>query len=263
MAKFCVLASSSKGNSSWLSSGDTSVLIDAGISCRRIVNGIAQAGGEATSLSAVLITHEHTDHIKGLLNLLKKTNAEVYASAPVLDYITANNYILPNTVLHEVDDTPFAIGDIEVKSFKTPHDSVGSRGYRFTTQSSETVGIATDLGHITDEVRAGIIGCRTVLLESNYDKRLLQMGSYPWFLKQRISSEHGHLENSDCAKFAAELVENGAVRLMLGHLSRENNNPSLARQTSEMMLNEHGAIMGVDFQLDVADYDEPSRVVRF
>ncbi len=263
MAKFCVLASSSKGNSSWLSCGESSVLIDAGISCRRICSCISQLGGEAQKLSAVLITHEHTDHIGGLLNFIKKTNARVFAPQAVLDYIIKNRCVPAGASLNEIDDKPFEVADIEIKAFKTPHDSAASVGYRITLPDGETVGIATDLGHVTEEVRNGVLGCRTVLLESNYDSRLLDMGSYPWFLKQRIRSEHGHLENTDSAKFAAELVENGTVRLFLGHLSRENNDPALALQTTEQLLRQHGMIRGVDFELEVADYDLPSKLVRF
>jgi len=263
MAKFCVLASSSKGNSSWLSFGASSVLIDAGISCRRIFDSIARIGGDAKSLSAVLITHEHTDHIGGLLNVIKNTGAEVFAPEAVLDYITKNGYLPAGARLNIVGEKPFTVRDIEIKAFKTPHDSAASVGYRLTLENGETLGIATDLGYVTEAVASGITGCGTVLLESNYDNRLLDMGSYPWFLKQRIRSEHGHLENSESAKFAAELVKNGTVRLFLGHLSRENNNPALALQAAEDALRETGAVKGVDFQLDVADYDNPSKPVRF
>ena len=263
MAKFCVLASSSKGNSAWLGCGESSILIDAGISCRRICSAIAQLGGEAETLSAVLITHEHTDHIGGLLNLLKKTKAKVFAPSAVVDYITKHGYAPAGAVLTAIGEGPFAVNDIEIRAFKTPHDSEASVGYRIALPNGETVGIATDLGHITEEVRRGVLGCRTVLLESNYDSRLLDMGSYPWFLKQRIRSEQGHLENSVSAEFAAELVENGTVRLFLGHLSRENNNPALALQTSEDMLLHRGMKRCIDFELDVADYDLPSRPIRF
>ena len=263
MAKFCVLASSSKGNSSWLSCGESSILIDAGISCRRMCNCIAQLGGEAGKLSAVLITHEHTDHIGGLLNLLKKTGAKVFAPQAVVDYIIKNGYVPAGANLNIVTDKPFEVNDIEIRAFATPHDSEASVGYRITLPDGETVGIATDLGYVTEEVRNGVMGCRTVLLESNYDSRLLDMGSYPWFLKQRIRSERGHLENSDSAKFADDLIENGTVRLFLGHLSRENNNPALALQTAEEVLRQRKMIRGVDFELEVADYDLPSKLVRF
>ena len=263
MARFCVFASSSKGNSSYLSCGGASILIDAGISCRRICSGIAAVGDDYRDLDAILITHEHSDHINGLLNLVKKTGAQVFATAPVLEYIISHGHLPADAAVNEITDSPFEIKGVEVNAFATPHDSIDSVGYRFSLSNGEEVAVATDLGHITDEVRAGVLGCQTVLLESNYDAQLLKMGHYPWFLKQRINSENGHLENTVSAQFAAELVKTGTTRLFLGHLSRENNTPSLARQAAELTLCQCGAVSGVDFQLEVAPYDELSKIARF
>lgn len=263
MSKFCVLASSSKGNSSYLSCGGAKILIDVGISCRRIVNAITAVGDDWRDLDAVLITHEHSDHISGLLNLAKKTNAKVFATAPVLEYIISHNNIPVGAKVEQVGKSPFEIKGVEVNAFSTPHDSVGSVGYRFSLTDGEEVAVATDLGHITDEVRAGVLGCQTVLLESNYDAQLLRMGAYPRFLKERINSDCGHLENFVSAQFSAELVKTGTTRLFLGHLSRDNNTPSLARQSTEQTLFACGAVSGVDFRLEVAPYDEMSAIARF
>lgn len=263
MAKFCVLASSSAGNSTYISCAAGGLLVDAGISCRRIVNAIAETGESASALRAVLITHEHTDHIKGLCNLIKKTGAAVYATGPVLEFIAANNHVPAGATLVEVTAQPFEAAGMRVRAFATPHDSAASVGYRLTLPNEQTVAVATDLGEITDEVAQGVMGCRTVLLEANYDPQLLRMGPYPWFLKQRIASRNGHLENTHSAAFAAALVESGTAQLFLGHLSRENNNPALAEQTVAAALAEHGARRGVDFELDVAPYDCASRLVRF
>lgn len=263
MARFCVFASSSKGNSSYLSCGGASILIDAGISCRRIISGITAVGDDFRDLDAVLITHEHSDHINGLMNLVKKTGARVFATAPVLEYIISHSHLPADAAVCEVTDRPFEIKGVEVNAFATPHDSIDSVGYRFSLASGEEVAVATDLGHITEAVRAGVLGCQTVLLESNYDEQLLKIGNYPCFLKQRINSDNGHLENAVSARFAAELVKTGTTRLFLGHLSRENNTPSLARQAAEQSLCGCGAVSGVDFQLEVAPYDELSRIARF
>lgn len=263
MSKFCVLASSSKGNSSYLSCGGAKLLIDAGISCRRTIGSIAAAGDDWRELDAVLITHEHSDHVNGLFNLVKKTGARVFATKPVLEYIISHNLVPAYAIVEEVGAAPFEIKGVEINAFATPHDSVGSVGYRFSLTDGEEVAVATDLGYITDEVRAGVTGCQTVLLESNYDAQLLRMGSYPWFLKQRISSKCGHLENAVSAQFAAELVQTGTTRLFLGHLSRESNTPSLARQSAEQTLCGCGAVSGVDFRLEVAPYDEMSAIARF
>lgn len=263
MARFCVFASSSKGNSSYLSCDKAKILIDAGISCRRIVNSMAAVGDDWRDLDAVLITHEHSDHISGLLNLVKKTGARVFATAPVLEYIISHNNLPADAAVEEVGAAPFEINGVEVNAFATPHDSIDSVGYRFSLSDGEEVAVATDLGHITPEVRAGVLGCQTVLLESNYDAQLLRMGSYPRFLKDRVNSDCGHLENFVSAQFAAELVQTGTTRLFLGHLSRENNTPALARQAAEQTLFGCGAVSGVDFRLEVAPYDEMSAIARF
>ena len=263
MAKFCVLASSSAGNSTYISCASGAVLVDAGISCRRIVNAIADIGESASELKAVLITHEHTDHIKGLLNLIKKTGAAVYATGPVLDYIATRNHVPTGATLIEVTSRPFEAAGMQIQAFATPHDSVASVGYRLTLPNEQTVAVATDLGFVTDEVMQGVRGCRTVLLESNYDPQLLRMGPYPYFLKQRIASNNGHLDNESSAALAAALVESGTAQLFLGHLSRENNNPALAEQVTAAALAEMGAQRGIDFELNVAPYDNLSRLVRF
>lgn len=258
-----MLASSSAGNSTYISCAAGGLLVDAGISCRRIVNAIAETGETASELCAVLITHEHSDHIKGLHNLVKKTGAAVYATAPVLEYIVANGHVPAGAVLVEVTARPFEAAGMRVQAFATPHDSAGSVGYRLTLPNEQTVAVATDLGEITDEVAKGVMGCRTVLLEANYDPQLLRMGPYPWFLKRRIASQKGHLDNGSSAAFAAALIESGTAQLFLGHLSRENNNPALAEQTVAAALAERGARRGVDFELEVAPYDVASRLVRF
>lgn len=263
MAKFCVLASSSAGNSTYISCASGSLLVDAGISCRRIVNAVDSIGGSAEELSAVLITHEHSDHIKGLRNLVKKTGAAVYATAPVLEYLTANDCVQAGTELVEVTCAAFEVAGMQVTAFATPHDSAASVGYRFILPGEQTVAVATDLGEVTDEVMEGVRGCQTVLLEANYDPQLLRMGSYPYFLKQRISSSRGHLANDNTAEFAKYLINSGTAQLFLGHLSRENNNPALAEQVVADALWQMGAQRGVDFELDVAPYDCTSRLVRF
>ena len=263
MAKFCVLASSSAGNSTYISCASGAVLVDAGISCRRIVNAIDALGETHTSLSAVLITHEHSDHINGLHNLVKKTGAAVYATAPVLDYLISNRHVPAGAALFEITQAPFEVAGMQITAFATSHDSAGSVGYRLVLPGEQTIAVATDLGRVTDMVRQALYGCRTVLLEANYDPQLLQMGPYPYFLKRRISSDRGHLDNGSTAQFAQELINSGTVQLFLGHLSRENNNPALAEQTVVDALVGTGAVRGTDFELDVAPYDWASRLVRF
>ena len=263
MARFCPLASSSAGNSTYLGTASGAVLIDAGISCRQIGRSLETLGASLGDIHAVLITHEHTDHIKGLATLLKQTGAAVYATAPVLGYIEKSLRLPQGSDLREV--TPgeeFGVGDISARAFSTPHDSLGSVGYRMSIGESQDFAVATDLGEVTEEVFSGVCGAQTVLIESNYDPFLLKMGPYPWHLKARIASEHGHLSNDASAEFASRLLSTGTSRLILGHLSKENNNPALARQTVGGVLTAGGAREGVDFELSVAPYDAPGKPVR-
>lgn len=263
MAKLCPLASSSAGNSTYIGTQTGGILVDAGISCRKITAALAQLGTAAAALRGILITHEHTDHIKGLKTLTKQHTIPLYATAGVLEYLCRNDLIAPETPLHPVTRTSFAVDGIEVQAFATPHDACDSVGYRLTAENGQRMAIATDLGNVTAEVRAGVLGCDAVLLEANYDATLLRMGRYPYFLKERIASATGHLENIDTAAFAQELVASGTSHLILGHLSKENNNPALAEQTVATALAAAGAQRNCDFTLQVAQYDQCSPPLRF
>lgn len=252
MARICSLASSSSGNSTYISGGDTALLIDAGISCRGILQTIQAHGLELDKLKGILLTHEHTDHIKGLAVLMKKLDIPIYASAKVLGYIEKNVELPAETILLEADKKGFSVGEIGVQPFPTLHDSVGSLGYRLAMPDGSSVGFATDLGEFTPEVMDGLRSCHAVMLESNYDESLLDVGPYPYHLKQRIRSSHGHLSNRCCADALYRLAKSGTARFMLAHLSTENNMPLLAQQTSTFFLESQGLRENEDFTLDVA-----------
>lgn len=262
MARFCVLASSSAGNCSYITCGEGVLLIDAGISCRRIAQALAQAEERLDELAGIVVTHEHIDHVRGLRTLTKNTGAPVYATAPVLRYLAANDLVDGRSELVEVGPSPFEAAGMEILAFATPHDSVGSVGYRFSMPGGQTAAVATDLGRVTPEVKDGVRGCGLVLLEANYDPEMLRTGGYPAFLKRRISGNDGHLANPNSAAFACELIESGTSRVILGHLSRENNRPALAEQTVCDALELSGARRGIDYELSVAPYDQPGRLVR-
>jgi phosphoribosyl 1,2-cyclic phosphodiesterase len=264
MAQFCALASSSAGNSAYISCGAGAVLIDAGISCRRIFASLDAIGVCAQNIQAVLITHEHIDHIRGLCRFVKKTNAAVYATAPVLALLESGGHLPIGAALFEVQaQQPFEVAGMQATAFFTPHDSVGSVGYRIAMPGGTTAAVATDLGEVTDEVACALRGCDLVMLESNYDPHLLRMGPYPYYIKQRIASARGHLSNQSSADFAQLLVETGTTRLVLAHLSRENNHPALAHQTVDGALRLAGGVCGIDYELAVAPYDAPGKLVRF
>lgn len=228
--KICVFASGSSGNCLLLSSGDTNILIDAGISMRRVVSALAQTGHTMGDIGGVLITHEHSDHISGLKMLVKHHAVPVYAPHTVANRLCG---MLPGIedCLHVIPvGERFVIGGISVTAFHTPHDTDESVGYRI--EDGSVFALATDMGHVTEEVEQALSGADAVLIESNHDEEMLRYGPYPVYLKRRILSDRGHLSNGSCAQLARRLAEKGTGSIILGHLSRENNRPELALAAS-------------------------------
>ncbi|MFA6947581.1 MAG: MBL fold metallo-hydrolase [Eubacteriales bacterium] len=229
------IASSSRGNSVFARLDGTAVLIDAGVSAKRICCAVTAAGCDAASLSAIFITHEHIDHIRALPVLTKKCAANIYAPEQSAPYIVSNGAgVTPHPPVWSAE-----IGNIEVRSFYTPHDSDGSCGYILRSQN-RTLGVCTDLGHMTDEILSMLAGCDDVILESNHDPDMLRCGGYPAQLKARIRSNYGHLSNAQCAAAAAVLASEGAHSITLAHLSEENNTPRLAYGTTMRELEARG-----------------------
>jgi len=224
--KVCVFASGSGGNCLLLRGRKTNILIDAGISMRRTVSALAQAGLTMRDIGGVLITHEHSDHISGLKMLVKHYAVDIYAPRTLANRL--------RSIIPEADDyikvipveTPFTLGGLEICAYRTSHDVDESVCYRVSEDGCFS--LATDMGCVTDSVRRCLKGADTVLIESNHDEEMLRYGPYPVYLKRRILSDRGHLSNENCARLAAELVGEGTKRIILGHLSRENNTPELA-----------------------------------
>ncbi len=238
MAKFFTIASGSSGNSSFVGFENEGILIDFGISCRGVTSSLKTRGIDPHSISGILITHEHIDHVRGLTVFLNQHKIPVYASAPVLKYLTESGIVKSDSVLKEIDEHGEIIGKMFVKPFKTSHDSVGSLGYSIITPDEHRISVCTDTGYITDEAREHLIGSEVVLIESNYDKGMLDSGPYPYHLKRRIKGPQGHLSNIECAAFLSELVKSGTTHIILGHISKENNSPEIALETcvSELSL---------------------------
>lgn len=260
MSRFCTIASSSRGNCAYLSGGGASLLIDAGVSCKAITTALNKIDGPPPS--AVLITHEHTDHIKGLRVLLGRLKIPVYGSAGTLGALVDGGHIPPGAELVELGET-LEIDGIRVRAFETPHDAAASCGFRFTMPDERTVGLATDLGCYDERVAGELHGCDLVLLESNYDPAMLTSGPYPWYLKQRIAGMYGHLSNGDCGDALAGLLAQGSTRFVLGHLSLNNNYPDIAYQTARNALEQAGAQEGGDYLLSVAPPFEMHPMIVF
>lgn len=250
--KFLPICSSSKGNSSYIGTRENGVVIDAGCSFKALCEGIAAVGASIEAVRAVLITHEHSDHIKGLLTLTKRTKIPVYATVPTLEHLISHGLVASTAELRSVEELEEIEFEGAVRCFPTPHDAVSSVGYQFDFGGSK-LGYCTDSGTVTKEMRENLTGCRTVFIEANYQpERLRNNLNYPAYLKQRIASEHGHLSNPDSAEFCGELVNSGTVSLVLGHLSQENNTPELAFKAVKEKLDSVGMEYERDYMLRVA-----------
>jgi phosphoribosyl 1,2-cyclic phosphodiesterase len=229
------LCSGSKGNCTLVKYRDTAILVDAGRSTKYIKTALASVGILPEEISAIFLTHSHSDHTSALKVWTAHYHTPIHASGAVCSAIETNcgpDILCPHPI--EFEET---VGDIGVRSFPTDHDSFGSVGYRFTL-GDISVGIATDLGHVTDCVRKGLAGCVAAVVESNHDVDMLLRGPYPPDLKQRILSRYGHLSNESGAEFARFLADNGTTHLMLAHISEINNTPELAYRASHSKLSD-------------------------
>lgn len=224
--RIVTFASGSTGNCCLVSDGGVNVLIDAGISARRIVQGLGVLGLAPQDVCGVLITHEHSDHISGLPVLVKRTGMRIFAPSELGEVLKRVKPELSESIDYIPHDGGLCVGDVRITAFPTPHDASASFGYRI--EGSEVFAFATDTGHISDELLEGLQGADTVVIEANHDKVMLKNGPYPPLLKQRVLSKHGHLSNDDCAKLACLLADSGTRQIILGHLSQQNNTPEAA-----------------------------------
>lgn len=229
------LASGSSGNALVILSGGTRILLDAGISCRRITASLAELGLAPGDLDAILITHTHTDHISGLRTLLKRTDAPVWATARAGRDLSYRLPELEDRLCPAEPGVSFEIGSCTVTAVVTSHDAQGACGYRLDTVDG-SVGILTDTGIVTSQAAELLPGVDLAVLEANHDVETLCSGPYPYYLKQRILGLEGHLSNADAAAFAVALARRGASEIVLAHLSRENNTPAMALTAVETAL---------------------------
>lgn len=240
-----ILASGSEGNSLLVSGGGTHVLLDAGISARRITAALRELGLSPRDLSAVLLTHEHSDHVSGLATLVKQYRPPLYATAGTARAVCRRAPAAADVLRIIPRQGTFDVGGVHVTAFPTSHDAAESVDYRFDCGGS-AVGVLTDTGCVTPAAEDALRGVGLMVLESNHDVDWLLSGPYPYYLKQRILGACGHLSNNDAAFLAQRLAAFGTRRFVLAHLSRENNTPERARLTVER------ALSGLDASVTVA-----------
>jgi len=242
-----MLASGSRGNCALVASACTRILVDAGISCRETFKRLRLLGEDPHMLSAILITHEHSDHVYGLATLAKKLRIPVFMTG-------ATHYAWERAMRNEKGERPklekfeefesgrrLQIGDIEVRPFTIPHDAADPVGFTFRADGVK-VGIATDLGYLPTSVRDHLRGCDVLVMESNHDVEMLRGGPYPWSVKQRVMSRVGHLSNLALADFLTNDYDNSAAFVVLAHLSEQNNHPEIARREAERALATRGGL---------------------
>ena len=252
---FSPLFSGSSGNCTYVGTEDEGVIIDCGVSATAALGELARAQIDARAVKAILVTHEHTDHIGGVGVLARKLQVPIYATRGTWEGMGKRAGKLSETqkrVIATGED--FYIGSLNVSAFDTPHDCLEPCGFVLNMHGL-TAAVATDMGYIRDSWLSAVKGADTVLLEADYDEDMLMAGSYPYELKRRILGRKGHLSNEDAGKAAIELINAGAQRVILGHLSKNNNFPELARETCAGILMEQGIRAGRDVMLDVARRD--------
>ena len=257
IVKFCALASGSSGNAALLATETTRVLIDAGLSMRETGKRLASVGEELGRIDAILITHEHSDHISGLPVLSRRLKKPVYLTrltAPAIDF---GENCTPMLEPFQAGAS-FQIGDIEVESFSIPHDARDPVGFCLSAQGVR-IGIATDLGYIPESIKFHLRRTDLLLLEANHDLDMLKVGPYPWSVKQRVMSRVGHLSNLVVSDFLSQDLDRSTTYLLLGHLSEQNNHPEIVRMVADQALEQRG----LSTQLHIARQNEPSAVYRF
>jgi phosphoribosyl 1,2-cyclic phosphodiesterase len=242
-----IFFSGSKGNCTYLSDGETSILVDAGGCLKTIRENLLAVGDRLENIKGIFITHEHSDHTRALYNIAKKYDIKIFTAidtaraicTPTATYSLDVCKTVAKSVMTVKPSKSYDVGSLSIKTFSTPHDAAASLGFVFESrESGKSLAYATDLGYITDEIEENFLGIKNVIIESNHDVNMLKNGPYPEYLKTRILSEKGHLSNEATADFVKKLAKNGTKSVVLAHLSEENNIPRLALDTVESAVEE-------------------------
>lgn len=261
MLNFCSLYSGSTGNSLFVETDNSKILVDAGVSAKKIVDGLSSINVDISDIDAILVTHEHSDHIQSLGTLSKKFDIPVYANKKTWDSMSAQkDKIDNNNIKYFNNNENFEVGDLIVHPFDIPHDAADPCGFNFW-HGKEKISIATDLGHMTTKIIDCLENSKFLMLEANYDPEVLKCSRYPYLLKTRIAGPNGHLSNNLAGKTISHLINSGLETVILGHLSKENNFPELAYSTviEELAINNYSTDT---LNLSVASRFEPSKIIK-
>lgn len=259
--KYCSVGSGSCGNCHFIKHKNTNILVDVGLSGKKVDNGLKSVDIDAKDVDAIFITHEHTDHIKGAGILSRRYDIPIYANLETWKAMREKLGKLEDKNMKIFkNDKNYELKDLLIRPFSINHDAANPVGYSFTGEDDKKLSVATDIGNITQTIRQNLNKSDLVVLESNYDKEMLLMGPYTYSLKKRVMSEIGHLSNDEAAQYCVDLVKEGTQKVLLAHLSRENNFPALAYETTKQKLQEAGINIEKDLKLEVLLRDNVSRL---
>jgi phosphoribosyl 1,2-cyclic phosphodiesterase len=263
MLRVFTLYSGSSGNCTVIDVDGRVILIDAGCGVKKTQKALCTAGLSLDAAEGIFVTHEHSDHVAGLQTICKHFRIPVISNQATLDAFYRDNSTFDTSLFCVMPTGATAArDDFEVTSFRSPHDSAECVGYRITTKYGD-VGVLTDAGEGTPEIKAALKGCKTLVFESNHDRNMLQTGPYPYYLKRRISGPNGHLSNDQSAEMLSDFADFGAKKIILAHLSKENNTPHVALSTAETFITAKGAVIGGDVDVYVAPPDDLSQIITF
>ena len=238
--KVISLYSGSSGNCTLIEAGENTFLVDAGGSAKAICCALDRLGVSLDRISDIFITHEHGDHTHALSALMKKHPCRVHMTEPSADALRVQeNCLLDTCLLRHGTEFTYDVGELHVEAFPVPHDSMACVGYKFTYKDT-SVGVVTDVGYVTQTVYDRLCGCQAVIIEANHDREMVRCGSYPAALKARILSGGGHLSNDDCAEISGAWARQGTKKILLAHLSEENNTPETALSTVRKATDPYG-----------------------
>ena len=255
MTRLSPLFSGSGGNCYYVGSAEKGILIDCGRSAKQITSALSKLEIDMKNIAAIFVTHEHLDHVKGLKTLASNYPVKVFATEGTIQEMAVKGLINGNVDISPVSYSGMAWNDMYIKPFPISHDCREGVGYVVTTSDGRKTAFATDTGIVTDEIKLALKGCDTVVIESNYDENMLVSGDYPYPLKRRILSSKGHISNVMCADTVNELVQTGTTRVILAHLSRKNNRPCLAEETTVSRLQLSDMKRNSDYILHVAKHE--------
>ena len=263
MFNFCSLYSGSSGNSLLVETENTKLLIDAGVSSKKIETALTNLSIDPASINGILITHEHTDHVQGLGTFAKKFDLPVYVNQKTLDAMPKQKEKIAEKNIKNIKiEEKFEIGDLQIKPFSIPHDAANPCGFNIF-KDNKKISIATDIGHMTNGILKNLENSIFVLLESNYDPEILKFSRYPYILKTRIACQNGHLSNETAGKTIAHLLQSGLQQATLGHLSKESNFPELAYKTVVDEIISNSNYNENSLKLNVASRDIPGSIMSF